>query len=164
MYLLTLERSLSFLKWRQMTRLHPGRSPTAYFRHSLKENIHRPDQIRFLPNSRLPFLCTSTRHVPSFSSLLTWQLEVKPLVESTAFMSEVWRSWRPPWVADITWFTRDLHPFTFPVFKWSRLGCFRISQKCYKLASYLVSGLQSNLIWYATAYNWSEVLSTLSTP
>ena len=50
----------------------------------------------FLVYSRLPFQCTSTRHVPSCYSLLTWQPEVKPLVENTAFMSEVWRSWRPP--------------------------------------------------------------------
>ena len=100
-----------------------------------KEPVHRPNEKKFLHliefvflvYSRLPFLCTSTRHVPSCYSLLTWQPEVKPLVENTAFMSEVWRSWRPPWVADILWLTRDLAPFSFPDFKWSRLGCYRIT-------------------------------------
>ena len=125
--------------------------------------VHRPNgkkfehliKIIFLPHSRLLFLCTSTRHVPSSSSLWTWQPEVKPLVENTAFMSEVWRSWRPLWVADITWWTRGQglpDSVSFPDFKQSRLVSSRISHKCYKLASYLVSGLQSNLIWHATTY------------
>lgn len=40
-------------------------------------------------SDRLPSLCTSTRHALSSSSLWTWQPEVNPLVESTAFMSAV---------------------------------------------------------------------------
>jgi len=131
-----------------------------YLKDKWKE-ILTSDQNHFFLHSRLLFPCISTRHVPSSYSLLTWQPEVKPLVENTAFMSEVWPSWRPLWVADITWLTRDLAPFSFPDFKWSRLGCSRINHKCYKLVSYLVSGPQSNLIWYATTYR-QKYCQTLS--